>query len=97
MRDVARAHVEAMQLPAAANQRFLAHGGEFNNRLIVDLIRKHFPEYDSALPPQSAEGGDYPAEGAFEVDNARSKEVLGIKYKALEDTVVDTINSFRAA
>ncbi|KAH8589880.1 hypothetical protein B0O99DRAFT_522334 [Bisporella sp. PMI_857] len=96
VRDVARAHVEAMQLPAAANQRFLAHGGAYNNRTIVELIRKNFPEYQSALPPSSVEGGDYPAEGVFSVDNTRSIQVLGIKYKALEEAVVDTVKSFQA-
>ena len=63
----------------------------------MDVIRKHFPEYHSVLPSESVEGGRYPAEGAFKIDNARSINLLGIKYKDFEDTVVDTVNSFKAA
>lgn len=94
MRDVALAHVKAMELPIAANKRFLITAGYFNNRVIVDLIRKHFPEYHSALPSESVEGGNYPEGGAFKTDNTRSIDVLGIKYKDFEDTVV--IRSIRS-
>lgn len=97
MRDVAEAHVKAMEFPAAANQRFLATGGYYNNRLIVDLIRKHFPEYHSVLPSESVEGGNYPPGGTFKIDNTRSIKILGIVYKDFEDTLTDTVNSFKAA
>ena len=86
-----------MELPTAENKRFLSNGGYFNNRMIVDLIRKHFPEYYSALPSESAEGGNYPDGGLFTIDNTRSIKVLGIQYKDFADTVVDTVNSFKLA
>jgi hypothetical protein len=41
-----------MELPAAKKKRFHIHGGSFNNRMIVDFIRKHFSEYHSALPSE---------------------------------------------
>lgn len=86
-----------MELPAAANKRFLIAAGQYNNRSIVDLIRKHFPECHSALPSESVEGGNYPEGGTFKIDTTRSIEVLGIKYKDFEDTVVATVNSFKVA
>jgi hypothetical protein len=49
--------------------------------MIVDLIRKHFPEYHSALPSDSVAGGDFPAGGTLKIDNICSVEVLGIKYR----------------
>ena len=97
MRDVALAHVEAMESTAAANNRFLAAAGSYNNRIIVDLIRQNFPEYHSALPLESAEGGTYPNGGTFKIDSTRSKEVLGIAYRSLESSVIDTVNSFKSA
>jgi nucleoside-diphosphate-sugar epimerase len=95
--DVAKAHVAAMELPAAANERFLLAAGQYNNRLIVEVIRKRFPEYKDALPSQEVKGGDYPADGTFKIGNEKSKEVLGIQYKEFEQTIVDTVNSFKAA
>ena len=97
VRDVARAHVEAMESPTAANKRFLVAAGSYNNRIIVDLIRQNFPEYHSALPLESAEGGNYPDGGTFKIDSTRSKEMLGINYRSLESSVVDTVNSFKTA
>lgn len=97
MRDVARAHVEAMESTTAANKRFLVAAGSYNNRIIVDLVRQNFPEYYSALPLESAEGGNYSDGGTFKIDNIRSKEVLGISYRSLESSVVDTVTSFKTA
>jgi hypothetical protein len=65
--------------------------------VIVDLIRKDFPEFSEAMPSASVKGGNYPAEGIFQIDNTRSREVLGIEYEKLEDTVVATVASFKAA
>jgi hypothetical protein len=62
--------------------------------MIVDLIRKHFPQNHSAsaLPSDSVEGADFYAGGKFNIDNLCSVEVLDIKYRNLEDTVVGTVN-----
>jgi hypothetical protein len=84
-----------MELSEAGNQRFLTSAGSFNNRLIVDIIRKHFPEFRSVLPSEAMEGGNYPTEGTFKIDNSRSVKVLGVGYKDLEETVVATVKSFK--
>ncbi|KAK3934436.1 hypothetical protein QBC46DRAFT_359014 [Diplogelasinospora grovesii] len=98
VRDVALAHVKAMeQLSGAAdNKRFFVVAGHFNTRQVVDAIRRNFPEYSSALPDASLQGGDFPEGGLFKVDNRRSVEVLGLKYRPLEDSVVDTVRSLKA-
>jgi nucleoside-diphosphate-sugar epimerase len=97
VRDVALAHFKALETPAAENTRILTTANEhFNNRALVDAIRKNFPEYEPALPSESVEGGRYPAGGTFKTNNSRSVEVLGIKYHDLEASVVDTVKSFKA-
>jgi hypothetical protein len=71
-----------MQSHEAANKRFLTTAGNFNNRVIVDLVRKNFPEFSEAMPSASVKGGNYPAEGNFKIDNARSK-FSGLSMKSL--------------
>ncbi|GKZ25760.1 putative PKS/NRPS-like protein biosynthetic cluster [Aspergillus brasiliensis] len=44
VRDVARAHVEALVNPAAGGQRILLASGLLTPQLVVNSIRKHFPE-----------------------------------------------------
>jgi nucleoside-diphosphate-sugar epimerase len=97
VRDVAEAHVAAMEKPDAANKRFFVVSGYFSNREIIQIIKKNFPEYKDKLPSDSTPGGDYPEGGIFKVDNSRSKEVLGLKYRGLEECIVDTVKSFQKA
>ncbi|KAF4486964.1 Ketoreductase azaE [Colletotrichum fructicola Nara gc5] len=93
VRDVAFAHVMAVEKEQAANQRFFITGGCCSNRQIIDIIRKNFPEYKSALPSKCTKGGELP-DKVYKVNNQRSIDVLGIKYRSFEECVVDTVRSF---
>ena len=96
VRDVALAHVKAFEVPAAANKRFFLPAGEFSNREIAQIIAKRFPEYKNQLPGPDVKGGDYPKEGLFKFDNSQARDILGIKFRDLESSIVDTVNSLKA-
>jgi nucleoside-diphosphate-sugar epimerase len=96
VRDVAEAHVAAFEKPDAANKRFFTTAGLFSNKEVCDIIRKNFPQYEDTLPSESTPGGDYPEGGLYSFDNKRSIEVLGLKYKSLEESIVDTVKSLQA-
>ncbi|KAK7548205.1 hypothetical protein IWX49DRAFT_205648 [Phyllosticta citricarpa] len=96
VRDVGLAHVKAMELPAADQKRFFTTAGAYSNREMVEVIRKHFPEYQDKLPGPNTPGGGYPDEGSFKVDNSRSRTILGIQYIPFEDSIVDTVKSLKA-
>lgn len=96
VRDLALAHVKAMELPDAANKRFFVTAGYFSNKEICEIIRKHFPEYKNELPAPEVKGGDYPEAGVYKYDNSRSIKVLGLKYRTLEESIVDTVKSLKA-
>jgi nucleoside-diphosphate-sugar epimerase len=96
VRDVAFVHVRAMEEPAAAGKRFLTTAGHFNNRQMIDIIRRNFPEYEDVLPPRDDKGGDYPEGGYYGYDNSNSIKTLGAKYRTLEESLVDTIKSLKA-
>ena len=55
---------------------------------------KHFPEYKDKLPEKRQENDGLESD-VYGVDNSRSKEVLGLKYRTLEETVVDTVKSLK--
>ncbi|KAF2191103.1 NADPH-dependent methylglyoxal reductase-like protein GRE2 [Zopfia rhizophila CBS 207.26] len=98
VRDVAEAHVAAFEKSDAANKRFFTLAGYFSNKEITQIIRKHFPQY-KVLPTNSTPGGDYPEGGVdalYKFNNKRSIDILGLKYRTLEETVVDSIKSFQA-
>jgi nucleoside-diphosphate-sugar epimerase len=95
VRDLALAHVKAFELPEAANKRFFITAGYFSNKEITEIIRKNFPEYENELPGKDVKGGDYPAEGIYKYDNSRTVKVLGIKFRTLEESIVDLVKSLK--
>ncbi|ORY14252.1 hypothetical protein BCR34DRAFT_623385 [Clohesyomyces aquaticus] len=99
VRDVAEAHVAAFEKPDAANKRFFTTAGYFSNKEICQIMKKKFPQYKD-LPSDSTPGGDYPEgsteKGVYGYNNKRSIDILGLKYKTLEESIVDSIKSFQA-
>ena len=96
VRDLALAHVKAAELPAAANKRFFVTAGYFSNEDIADIIRENFPELKAKLPEKGTKGGGYPPDGLYKYDNERVKEVLGIQFRSLKESIVDTVKSLQA-
>ncbi|KAH7202695.1 uncharacterized protein BKA55DRAFT_587751 [Fusarium redolens] len=97
VRDLAVAHVKAMeaQLTARGNRRYLLTEGYFTNQDICKIIGRLFPEYQDALPSCEGEAGGYPKEGVYGFNNSRATEELGLRYRTLEESVVDTVRSFK--
>lgn len=96
VRDLALAHVRAIEVPEAANKRFFITAGYFSNKEIGEVIRKNFPELESKLPAKDAPGGDYPEGKLYQYDNSRTIEVLGIKFRGLEESIVDLVKSLQS-
>ncbi|KAL7935580.1 hypothetical protein V8C35DRAFT_333497 [Trichoderma chlorosporum] len=92
VRDLAEAHVQAFEKPAAANQRYLIAASAYSYQQIVDIIRAKFPELKDTTP-KGETGAPIPP--AYIVDTTKANTDLGVKYKSLEDTIVDAVNSLR--
>lgn len=93
VRDVALAHVKAIETPAAANKRFFCTAGYATNADLANVIKEKFPEYRDNLPKEIK--SDMP-DDYFTPDNSRIKEVLGINFRPLDACVVDTVKSLQA-
>jgi len=96
VRDLALAHVKAIEVAEAAGKRFFVTAGYFSNKEICEIIRKNFPEYEKELPAKDVKGGDYPEGGIYKYDNSRTINVLGIKFRGLEESIVDTVKSLKS-
>ncbi|KAI3318831.1 ketoreductase [Xylariaceae sp. AK1471] len=92
VRDVALAHLRAMTLPKAGGNRFYVVGGHFSNKRIADVIRARFPLLKDRLPADEDTEDDLPS-NVYNFDNRKSREVLGIEYRSLDESVVDTVQS----
>jgi nucleoside-diphosphate-sugar epimerase len=108
VRDVATAHVRALEQPEARG-RYLLHAEGLWMQEMARLVRPHFP----ALPIRTRRLPDLAlyAAALFDkrltwrwlrrnlgevtrVDATRSKKELGLEYRPIEQTLVDTCQSF---
>lgn len=96
VRDLALAHVKSIELTEAENKRFFVTAGYFSNKEICEIVRKDCPDVAAELPKQGVKGGDYPTDGVYKYDNARVLKDLGIKFRSLEESIVDTVKSLQA-
>ncbi|KAL4987277.1 hypothetical protein BDW68DRAFT_161434 [Aspergillus falconensis] len=91
VRDVALAHVRTIEVSQAGGQRFFITAGHYSNKDIVDIIRDAYPELEDRLPPKDAPS-DMPKD-VYGYDNSKSIQVLGLKYRGLKESVVDTVKT----
>ncbi|KAK8042181.1 hypothetical protein PG993_006704 [Apiospora rasikravindrae] len=96
VRDVALAHLRALTVPEAGGNRFYLVGAHFSNQHVAAAVARNFPELRDRLPVDIGEElDDLPAD-VYGFDNGKSRRVLGIEYKGLEESVVDTVHSMLA-
>lgn len=122
VRDVALAHVKALQTPEAHGNRFLVINdiNAFQLTSLGSKLQTLFPQYKMASPPQispvalsamqlglkvpgvsqlltKATGVDEAAIAMCtrcpQYANSKAKEILGIEYRPLEDTLKETVDS----
>lgn len=90
VRDVALAHVKAIEVAEAGGKRFFTTAGFLSNKDLVGAIRETQPKYASNLPDYG-EVGEVSYE--YEIDNSRVRNVLGIQFKSIKESVGDTLSS----
>lgn len=96
VRDVAEAHVRALEKPELGGRRLFTTAGFYSNRQILDVVRKEFPELADRLPAEDVPGGELPpADELFKLDNAETTKATGIQWTPLEKTITDTVKSIK--
>ncbi|KIV78236.1 hypothetical protein PV11_09972 [Exophiala sideris] len=90
VRDLALAHVRAIEVPEAGGKLFLVTAGLYSMKRLVDAIRQTHPELSSKLPKNPVD--DTPA-NIYGYDNSRATQLLGINFRTLEMSVQDTVAS----
>lgn len=97
VRDVARAHIAAMEAPGAGGRRFYVVGGHFSNARIATILAQACP--DRLRPDLPSDGGtqdDLPPD-VYQFDNTRARALLGMDaYVPLVQSVTDTMQSLLA-
>lgn len=94
VRDVATAHVRALAVPAGG-QRFFVAAGHYSNKRICDAVRRAHPCLAPLLPDEAATVDDLPAH-VYGFDNQKSRRLLGLTYRSLDECIGDAAASMMA-
>lgn len=81
VRDVAIAHVRALESTEAANQRYFITEGRYSYQQICDILHAspRIPEPVKAKIPVGTPGGGYPGSDIYNVNNSKSKKRFATK------------------
>ncbi|WVQ75184.1 hypothetical protein IAR50_004794 [Cryptococcus sp. DSM 104548] len=94
VKDVAIAHVRALEVPEAGGERFILSNGNATGQDLVDSIHKHFPDVKN-VPVGTPGAGEAVNKEQDNLDGAKASRVLGVKYTSLEDSFKETFESLR--
>lgn len=92
VRDVALAHVRAIEVPEAAGKRFFLTAGYIDNAAIADAIKEGFPDLERNLPEKY--DSDRPKD-IYGYDNSQTRNILGIDFRPLNQCVIDTVGALQ--
>ena len=108
VRDVAACHMAAMELPAAAGERFLATEGFLWFADCAKIAREAFPAYDSKIPKRNVPDWALKLMAVFQpiyrqtvtelgrtrkASNAKATRVLGVKFRTAKEALTSSIQS----
>lgn len=97
VRDVARAHVRALDGAELGGKRLFTTPGYFSHREVADVVRRKFPEYKDRVPGPEVKGGERPeADKTFRWDVSETDRLLEIEWIGLEKSITDLVTSLKA-
>jgi len=86
VRDVARAHLLAIEVPEARNKRIMVHGPAATKDELCQILTDMYSS--KGFSPGCSTIDDSGAQGVIN-DNSVSKEILGMEYTPIEKTLKD--------
>lgn len=88
VRDVAEAHVRAAEVEEAGGERFIVSTGHVTSQNISDILRSGISALESRTPVGIKGGNPLPS-NAYAIDSEKVQRVLGLKFRSLEQTILD--------
>lgn len=90
VRDVAKAHVLALQDDKLASKRLFLTEGRFKTQDMLDILNNNISELKGEIAVGKPGTGVSFNDPGAKIDNSATKQLLGFPFKNLEETVVDT-------
>ncbi|GAV56014.1 hypothetical protein ZYGR_0AZ01860 [Zygosaccharomyces rouxii] len=88
VRDVAKAHLLAFQKEEAAGKRLVLSSSKYSMQDLANILSEKFPQLKGKIA-KGPNPGKYDAKSVVG-EHFRAEEILGIKYRGLEESVYET-------
>ncbi|KAI0349758.1 NAD-P-binding protein [Trametes cingulata] len=92
VRDFAHAELLALITPKAGDERFIIRGGSFVWQDFVNAARRYSKKIPPGEPSYDRSKAVFPAI----YNTEKSRRILGIEYRSLEETTRDSVEDFKA-
>ncbi|RYP38040.1 hypothetical protein DL767_002689 [Monosporascus sp. MG133] len=93
VRDVASAHVSAMENREAGGKRLFTVAGRFSHVEIAGIVRDKVPMLRDKVPGPDVKGGE--ASNVFQYNSDETNRILGLKWITLEKSIMDFVASIQ--
>lgn len=88
VRDIATAHIQAIQMDALANERLILAGKTYSDQDVLDILNRGFPNLRGKIPVGTPGSGNLSLnDGANNIDDKHSRNLLKINYTPFRETV----------
>ena len=95
-RDVAYAHVRALEVPEAGGKRFFVIAGYHTNAEVAKVVAAQSSELKERLPADLNLESDIPGpDERYKFSNKQSKDLLGVTYRSFDECIADTVKSLQ--
>lgn len=92
VRDVAKAHIAAFENVNIKNERLLVQNETYCTQTVVDIIHENFPDLHKKLPLGDSKAGKDLVKNHHQVDNSKTRKLLGFDFIPLEKSIVDAVS-----
>ncbi|KAK6455034.1 protein induced by osmotic stress [Scheffersomyces xylosifermentans] len=89
VRDVAKAHIFALDNDNARSKRLILATARFNGHTILNTIRDHFPQLRDQLPLPNQSALSLSAYA--EINDRESRDILGFDHISFADSIADAV------
>nr|AAF22287.1 ketoreductase [Zygosaccharomyces rouxii]BBA54764.1 NADP dependent short chain dehydrogenase [synthetic construct] len=89
VRDIARAHISAVENPATTRQRLIPAVAPYNQQTILDVLNENFPELKGKIDVGKPGSQNEFIKKYYKLDNSKTKKVLGFEFISQEQTIKD--------
>lgn len=90
VRDVAKAHLLAFQSPETVGKRLMLCETRFSLQDILDVLNEDFPQLKGKIQEGKPHTGAQHAEQGVTIDNSKTKNILGFKFRTFRESIDDT-------